>query len=146
MLRYGYQQGTAGNPRVPDMQGRGRVEARSKRAEMRRMPPRVSDPGRHPRDAGGRGEDRRIGLVKSVLACLPTGSRVVVVRLRSLGDCVLTTPALDILKRCRPDLRIAVVVEDRFHAIFERNPDVETILPPEIGAVRKWRPSLCLNF
>ena len=31
-----------------------------------------------------------------------------VIRLRSLGDCVLVTPALEILKRARPDLQVAV--------------------------------------
>jgi ADP-heptose:LPS heptosyltransferase len=66
--------------------------------------------------------------------------------LRSLGDCVLTTPALDILKRCRSDLRVAVVVEDRLRAIFEDNPDVDEILRPEWGALRKWKPLLCLNL
>jgi heptosyltransferase-3 len=68
------------------------------------------------------------------------------IRLRSLGDCVLTTPALDILKRARPDLRVAVVVEGRFRAIFESNPDVDEILAPEIAAVRGWRPALCVNL
>ena len=57
-----------------------------------------------------------MACVASVLDRLAPGSRVAVVRLRSLGDCVLTTPALEILKRGRPDLRIAVVVEDRFRA------------------------------
>jgi ADP-heptose:LPS heptosyltransferase len=66
--------------------------------------------------------------------------------LRSLGDCVLTTPALDILKRCRGDLRLAVVVEDRFRAIFEDNPDVDDIMRPELGTLRKWNPLLCLNL
>jgi len=84
--------------------------------------------------------------VESVLACLPPGSKIAVLRLRSLGDCVLTTPALDILKRYRPDLRVAVVVEDRFRAVFEGNPDVSEILPPALGALRRWRPALCLNF
>jgi ADP-heptose:LPS heptosyltransferase len=84
--------------------------------------------------------------VESVLASLPAGSRVAIVRLRSLGDCVLTTPALDILKRFRPDLRVAVVVEDRFRAVFKGNPDVEAILPPDIKAVRRFRPELAINF
>jgi heptosyltransferase-3 len=84
--------------------------------------------------------------VESVLECLPRGSRVAILRLRSLGDCVLTTPALDILKRCRGDLRVAVVVEDRFRAIFEDNPDVDEIMRPELGALRKWNPLLCLNL
>ncbi len=69
-----------------------------------------------------------------------------ILRLRSMGDCVLTTPALDILKRYRPDLRLAVMVEDRFRAIFECNPDVDQILPPKLGAVRSWRPLLAVNF
>jgi len=58
----------------------------------------------------------------------------------------LTTPALDILRRGRPDLRLAVVVEDRFRALFEENPDVDDILPPDIGVLRRWRPRLCLNL
>jgi len=77
---------------------------------------------------------------------LPHGCRVAVIRLRSLGDCVLTTPALEILKRARPDVRIAVVVEDRFRAVFERNPDIETLLDPSWREVRAWRPWLCLNL
>jgi ADP-heptose:LPS heptosyltransferase len=84
--------------------------------------------------------------VESVLACLPQASRVAVIRLRSLGDCVLTTPALDILKRFRPDLRIAIAVEDRFRGIFEGNPDIDQVLSPERSAVRAWCPHLCINF
>jgi ADP-heptose:LPS heptosyltransferase len=63
-----------------------------------------------------------------------------------LGDCVLTTPALDILRRSRPDLRLSIVVENRFRALFEGNPDVDDILPPSIAALRQWRPRLCLNL
>ena len=82
----------------------------------------------------------------SVLECLPRDSRVAILRLRSLGDCVLTTPALDILKRSRPDLRLAVLVEDRFRAIFEGNPDVDQILAPALAPLRRLRPQLCLNL
>jgi heptosyltransferase-3 len=56
---------------------------------------------------------------------LPSGSRIAVIRLRSLGDCVLTTPALRLLKGHRPDLKISMIVEPRFAAIFEGNPDVD---------------------
>lgn len=77
---------------------------------------------------------------------LSIGCRVAVIRLRSLGDCVLTTPALDILKRARPDLRIAVVVEDRFRPIFERNPDIEALLGPSWRELRAWSPEFCLNL
>lgn len=58
---------------------------------------------------------------------LPPGARVALIRLRSLGDCVLTTPALALLKQFRPDLRVSVIVEPRFAAVFEGNPDVHEI-------------------
>jgi ADP-heptose:LPS heptosyltransferase len=59
---------------------------------------------------------------------------------------VLTTPALEILKRARPDLHLAMIVEDRFREIFEGNPDLDEILPPNLPALRRFRPQLCLNL
>jgi heptosyltransferase III len=84
--------------------------------------------------------------VPNVLEELPREGRVAVVRLRSLGDCVLSTPALALLQRARADLRVAVVAEPRFPAVFEHNPDVDEILPPEPGVLRRWHPDLCLNL
>lgn len=84
--------------------------------------------------------------MESVLERLPSGARVCVIRLRSLGDSVLTTPALSLLKRQRPDLKVAVVSEPRFFPVFEGNPDVDQLLPPSFSAVRKWRATLCVNF
>jgi len=82
----------------------------------------------------------------TVLEQLPPGARTAVIRLRSLGDCVLTTPALALLKGARPDLAIGVAVEERFRAVFEGNPAVSQILSPSWQAIRKWRPTLCLNL
>ena len=81
-----------------------------------------------------------------VLDRIPQGSRVAIVRLRSMGDCVLTTPAIALLKQARPDLEIAVVVEERFAGIFEGNPDVAAVLPPSAGRIARLRPWLCLNL
>lgn len=75
-----------------------------------------------------------------------TGARIAIVRLRSLGDCVLTTPAIELLKRWRPDLSIGVVVEQRFAAVFERNPAVAAVLPPAYGAMLGWHPTLAINL
>ena len=80
----------------------------------------------------------------SILERLAPGSRVSVIRLRSLGDCVLTTPALAILKAARPDLRLNIVVEPRFAAIFVGNPDVECVVTPSLWAARSS--DLCLNL
>jgi ADP-heptose:LPS heptosyltransferase len=59
-----------------------------------------------------------------------------VVRLRSIGDIILLTPALRLLKEWRPDLRTSVIVEGRFRELIENNPDVEEILDP--GEGRGW--------
>jgi heptosyltransferase III len=67
--------------------------------------------------------------MESLLARLPSRSRIAVIRLRSMGDCVLTTPALALLKAYRPDLNVRVVVEPRFAGVFEDNPDVDEISP-----------------
>jgi ADP-heptose:LPS heptosyltransferase len=77
---------------------------------------------------------------------LGEGSRVAVVRLRSLGDCVLTTPAIHLLKTFRPDLRVSVIVEPRFAAVFAGNPEIEEILPPTFSAVRAMGADLALNL
>ncbi len=84
--------------------------------------------------------------MESVLEGLATDAHVTVLRLRSLGDCVLTTPALALLKSYRPDLRLSLVVEPRFHAVFENNPTIDRLLPPSPLAVAKSAPELLLNF
>lgn len=82
----------------------------------------------------------------SLLERVPFGGRVAIIRIRSLGDCVLTTPAIRLLKAHRQDLRVGVVVEDRFAPLFEGNPDVNTILPASIPDLALWKPVLCLNL
>ena len=79
-------------------------------------------------------------MKSEIIDRLAPGSRVAVIRLRSLGDCVLSTPALQLLQNYRPDLKIAVAVEDRFAAVFE-NP-----IPPTLRALRNFAPDLCLNL
>jgi ADP-heptose:LPS heptosyltransferase len=82
----------------------------------------------------------------TVVEHLPEGARVCLIRLRSLGDCVLTTPAISLMHEYRPDLRIGVVVEPRFAAIFENNPGISELIAPEPMAVRRSKPNLCVNF
>lgn len=77
---------------------------------------------------------------------LPSGAKVLIIRLRSLGDCVLTTPAIHLLKAHRPDLRVTVMVEDRFADIFRGNPDVNAVMPPHPAAALVWNPKLTINF
>jgi ADP-heptose:LPS heptosyltransferase len=81
-----------------------------------------------------------------IVAKLPKQSRVAVIRLRSLGDCILLTPAIQILHHARPDLQLGVVVEERFADVFRGNPAIVEVLPPTVRALRAFGPSLCLNL
>jgi ADP-heptose:LPS heptosyltransferase len=72
----------------------------------------------------------------SLLADLPAHSRLLLIRLRSIGDIILLTPALRLLKAWRPELSASVVVESRFRELLEGNPDVDEILSPGEGAFK----------
>lgn len=84
--------------------------------------------------------------MSKVLERLPDGARVAIVRLRSLGDCVLSTPAIHLLKQHRPDLRLAVVSEPPFIPLFEENPDFDDIIVPSGPLLRRWKPTLAINL
>ena len=79
-------------------------------------------------------------------AVLGRVQRVLLIRLRSLGDCVLTTPAIYLLKRAFPAIRIGVVVEDRFAQLFTGNPDIDEVLPPRIRSAAAFKADLCINL
>jgi lipopolysaccharide heptosyltransferase II len=54
--------------------------------------------------------------------------RVLVVRLRSIGDTVLATPSLHALRRFVPDARIDVLLEDWVAPLLEGSADVDRVL------------------
>lgn len=64
----------------------------------------------------------------SLLPSLPQGADILILRLRSLGDMVLETPAISALHAWRPDLRISVLTEPWCAAVVEGNPGVTEIL------------------
>ncbi len=82
----------------------------------------------------------------AALDSLPVGARVLIVRLRSLGDAVLTTPAITLLKQYRPDVRVGVVIEPRFAGVYEDNPDIDAILAPAFSAAAGYGARLVLNL
>ncbi|MFZ0735731.1 MAG: glycosyltransferase family 9 protein [Candidatus Acidiferrales bacterium] len=67
----------------------------------------------------------------SLLPSLPRDAEILVIRLRSLGDVVLLTPALSALHSWRPDLRLSVLIEPAWTAVLEGNPAVHEILVPD---------------
>jgi ADP-heptose:LPS heptosyltransferase len=82
----------------------------------------------------------------SIIDRLPRGGRVLIIRLRSLGDCVLTTPAISLLHAYRPDLTIAVMAEPAFRPVFGRNPAVSLLPEPSISGALGFRADLALNL
>ncbi len=77
---------------------------------------------------------------------LEGATRILVVRVRSLGDCVLSTPAIHLLKSGRRKAEIAVLVEPAWRAVYEGNPDISQILPPTQGAVWDFHPEVAIDF
>lgn len=67
----------------------------------------------------------------SLLPSLPENARLLVIRMRSLGDTLLLTPALRALKQWRPDLQLSVVLYKRFAPVLLGNPDVDEIIELE---------------
>ena len=84
--------------------------------------------------------------MENVLERLSPGARIAIIRLRSLGDCVLTTPAIALLKQARPDLRVGVVVEEPFAPVFSGNREIDRVLAPSPSELARWRPDVSLNL
>jgi heptosyltransferase-3 len=64
----------------------------------------------------------------TLLPALPQGAEILIIRLRSLGDLVLETPAIAALHSWRTDLRISVLVEPRFAPVLEGNPAISELI------------------
>jgi ADP-heptose:LPS heptosyltransferase len=62
-----------------------------------------------------------------------------------LGDCVLSTPAIHLLKTWRPDLEIGVAVDEPFYPVYLDNPDVTHILTTT-ESIGRFRARLVINL
>lgn len=74
---------------------------------------------------------------EGLLTSLAPGSRILFIRLRSLGDTVLSTPLYAALKAWRPDLRLSVLVEEPFDEALYRNPDLESVFPLQVHRIKQ---------
>jgi heptosyltransferase III len=87
----------------------------------------------------------------SLLPNLPRGASVLVIRLRSIGDVVLTTPALAALHAWRPDLRISVLLARFCMPLLEGNPAVAEVLEwrgfwPTVRELRRGKFAIAYNM
>ena len=65
-----------------------------------------------------------------------TVRKVLLVRLRSIGDTVLATPSLFALKRFLPNAEIDILVEDWVAPLLSNHPDVDNVMVLERGGLR----------
>lgn len=65
-------------------------------------------------------------------------NRVLVVRLRSIGDTVLSTPSLIALRRFLPSAQIDILLEDWVAPVLEGFPHVDNILAIDAGAASRF--------
>lgn len=87
----------------------------------------------------------------SLLPSLSRGADVLIVRLRSIGDVVLTTPALAALHAFRPDLRIRVLLAGFCMPLLEGNPAVTEIIEwrgfwPTVRQLRRRKFAIAYNM
>ncbi len=105
----------------------------------RGMLARISDQGRHSRNAD-RGSDGR----KSVIDWTQV-QRVLVIRLRSIGDTVLSTPSLFALRRFLPNAQIDVLLEDWVAPVLEDSELVDKVIKVSKGSVARFGTALRLR-
>lgn len=87
----------------------------------------------------------------SLLPDLPRDANVLVIRLRSIGDVVLTLPALQALHEWRPDLRIHMLVEPLAVPLLENHPTISEIIVltkfwKTVGLLRQRNFSIAFNM
>jgi heptosyltransferase-1 len=77
----------------------------------------------------------------------PPPQKILLIRLRRIGDIIMTTPAVTALKRALPHASLTYIVEEPYHRLVEGNPDIDKIIliPPHqgflsfLGLVRRVR-------
>src|SRR5688500_10068547 len=79
---------------------------------------------------------------------------VVVFRFSALGDILLTTPAVDALKKAWPDTRIVLVTKAQFIPLMRGNPNLHAIIGVSrdqpfselVAAIRSHEPDAILDL
>ncbi|MBD3178581.1 MAG: hypothetical protein GF417_02725 [Candidatus Latescibacteria bacterium] len=73
------------------------------------------------------------------------GLRILITRLRFLGDIIISTPVIEALKECYPDAEIYYLAQEEYAPVLEGNPFLEGVILLRKGfagtlrAVRKIR-------
>jgi len=68
---------------------------------------------------------------------LSSPRKILLIRLRRIGDIIMTTPAVAALKQALPHASLTYIVEEPYRCLVEGNPDIDNIflIPPRQGAL-----------
>ena len=83
--------------------------------------------------------------------------KILIVRLRRIGDIIMTTPSVSALRKGFPDAFISYIVEEPYRELVEGNPDLDKIIVLEknqskrdlfnlIRQIRKEKYDVVLDF
>jgi ADP-heptose:LPS heptosyltransferase len=67
-------------------------------------------------------------------------SRVLIIRIKSIGDLVLTTPLLSSIRKWRRDIFISFVVDKPFASLFTADPGIDSIISIIPGSLGMFSP------
>ena len=71
--------------------------------------------------------------------------KILLVRLRLIGDVVFTTPLLGGLKRQFPDAQLTYLVEPSAAPVLQGNPHIhDLIVVPRHGGIARWQNDVAL--
>jgi lipopolysaccharide heptosyltransferase I len=70
-------------------------------------------------------------------------TKIAIVKLSSLGDVIHALPVARALRRARPGVQLAWIVEAREYALLKEHPDLDVVVPVDTRLWRRliWRPS-----
>src|SRR6185436_6047434 len=105
----GTRSGIARNSRLSELQDSGDPGEERDGAQVRAVQSRVPDQGRYPGHAHRRGHHRAV-------------VKILLVRLRLIGDVVFTTPVIRALRRRYPNAQLSYLVEPAAAPIVSGNP------------------------
>ncbi|MBI3991301.1 MAG: glycosyltransferase family 9 protein [Candidatus Omnitrophica bacterium] len=93
---------------------------------------------------------------------MPAGyaKRILILKFSSFGDIIHTIPALSSLRKGYPDSEIVWMVDERWRALLEGNPDLNSIMPVHkkklisslfagqgaVNIMRSLNPDICVDF
>ena len=121
---------------LSQLQDAGDARQERRRAQVRHVQARVPDQGRHSGHAHRRSDHRR----------LKSESRILLVRLRQIGDVVFTTPAVHALRRRFPDAHLTYIVEPAAAPVVVHNPHLdEVIVAPRARAASADCSRICCS-